>query len=96
MSRYGFYCGFRYYQPVTDSFFGVWRSSRNRHENDFHKEARRLKDKGSTAAFDPVNQHELYSDEDLMNHFGLRMIISMSKDVQYTCLFKLNNLIVRV
>jgi len=46
--------------------------------------------------FDPVKQLELYSDEDLMNHFGLRMIISMAKDVQYTCVFKLNNLTVRV
>lgn len=46
--------------------------------------------------FDPVEQLELYSDENPTHHIGLRMISAMAKDLQYTCIFKLNNLVIRV
>ena len=46
--------------------------------------------------FDPVKQLQLYSDEVPMHHMGLRLAISMAKDVQYTAALKLNNLVVRV
>ena len=46
--------------------------------------------------FDPVKQLKLYSDEVPMHHMGLRLVISMAKDVQYTAALRLNNLVVRV
>ena len=46
--------------------------------------------------FDPVKQLELYSDKVPMHHIGLRLVIGMAKDVQYTAALKLNNLVVRV
>ena len=46
--------------------------------------------------FDPVKQLQLYSDEVPMHHMGLRLAISMAKDVQYTAALRLNNLVVRV
>lgn len=46
--------------------------------------------------FDPVNQLKLYSEEDRMHHMGLRMIITTAKDVQYTSILKLNNLLIKL
>lgn len=46
--------------------------------------------------FDPVKQLQLYSDKVPMHHIGLRMAIGSAKDVQYTCVLKLNNLVIRV
>ncbi|MBR1476576.1 MAG: ATP-binding protein [Lachnospiraceae bacterium] len=46
--------------------------------------------------FDPVNQLSLFSDEDMTYHIGLRMIFKASKEVKYTSILKLNNLLVRV
>lgn len=45
--------------------------------------------------FDPVHQLTLYSDADLVHHIGLRMAIGSAKEVKYTCIFKLNNLVIR-
>ncbi|MBQ9251131.1 MAG: ATP-binding protein [Clostridia bacterium] len=46
--------------------------------------------------FDPVGQLTMYTDEDKIHHIGLRMTIYMSKDVRYTSILKLNNLLVRI
>ena len=46
--------------------------------------------------FDPVKQLKLYSDEDRLHGIGLRLIISTAKDVQYTSVLGLNNLVIRV
>lgn len=46
--------------------------------------------------FNPVKQLQLYSDKVPMHHIGLRMVIGSAKDVQYTCVLKLNNLVIRV
>ncbi len=46
--------------------------------------------------FDPVKQLELLSDEDRFHHIGLRMIFDTAQEVQYICLLKLNNLLVRI
>ena len=46
--------------------------------------------------FNPVKQLQLYSDKVPMHHIGLRMAIGSAKDVQYTCVLKLNNLVIRV
>lgn len=46
--------------------------------------------------FDPLKRLQLYSPEDPMYHIGLRMIIKTAKEVQYTCILKLNNLVVRI
>ncbi len=46
--------------------------------------------------FDPVNQMELFSDKDRMHHIGLRMVFGTAKDVKYTSILKLNNLLVRI
>lgn len=46
--------------------------------------------------FDPVNQLTLFSDADKTHHFGLRMIIHTAKEVRYTSILKLNNLLVRI
>ena len=46
--------------------------------------------------FDPVGQLTLYSDTDISHHIGLRMIIRTAKEVRYTSILKLNNLIVRI
>lgn len=46
--------------------------------------------------FDPVEQLSLYSGEDRSHHFGLRLIIGLARDVQYTCILKLNNLLIRI
>ena len=46
--------------------------------------------------FDPVKRLELFSPEDPANHVGLRMIINTAKYIQYTCILKLNNLVIRV
>ena len=39
--------------------------------------------------FDPVRQVRLLSDEDPTYHIGLRMIATLAKDIQYTCVLKL-------
>lgn len=46
--------------------------------------------------FDPLKRLQLYSDRDPAHHMGLRMIIGMAKEVRYTCILRLNNLVVRV
>ena len=46
--------------------------------------------------FDPVKQLLLYSEEEPTHHMGLRMIIGSARDTQYTCILKLNNLIIKV
>lgn len=46
--------------------------------------------------FDPVKQVQLFSPDDKIHHIGLRMITSAAKEVRYTCVLKLNNLLIRV
>ena len=46
--------------------------------------------------FDPVRQVQLLYDEDLTYHIGLRMIFAIAKDIQYTCVLKLNNILVKI
>ena len=46
--------------------------------------------------FDPVKQLQLYDREVPIHHIGLRMAIGAARDVQYTTMLKLNNLVVRV
>ena len=46
--------------------------------------------------FDPVKQLQLYDRSIPMHHIGLRMAIGSAKDVQYTTMLKLNNLVLRV
>ena len=46
--------------------------------------------------FDPVNQLTVYTNEDPTHHMGIRMIIQSAQDVHYTCVLKLNNLVVKV
>lgn len=46
--------------------------------------------------FDPVKQLRLFSAEDRASHYGLRMITGLAKEVRYTCVLKLNNLVVRI
>lgn len=46
--------------------------------------------------FDPLQRLQLYSPKDPAHHMGLRMIIGTAKDVQYTSVLKLNNLVLRV
>ena len=45
--------------------------------------------------FDPLKGLQLYSPEDPAHHMGLSMIIKTAKSVQYTCILKLNNLVIR-
>ena len=46
--------------------------------------------------FDPVRQVKLLSDEDPTYHIGLRMIAGLARDIQYTCVLKLNNILVKI
>ena len=46
--------------------------------------------------FAPLKRLQLYSPEDPMHHVGLRMIIGLARETRYTCILKLNNLVVRV
>lgn len=46
--------------------------------------------------FDPKKQLELFSNEDLTRHIGLRMAFAMANDIQYTSVLKLNNLIIKI
>ena len=46
--------------------------------------------------FDPVRQVRLLSDEDPTYHIGLRMIATLAKDIQYTCVLKLNNILFKI
>ena len=46
--------------------------------------------------FDPIKGLQLFSTEDPSHHIGLHMIIKTAKSVQYTCILKLNNLVIRV
>lgn len=46
--------------------------------------------------FDPVRQVQLLSDEDPTYHIGLRMIFAIARDIQYTCVLKLNNILVKI
>ena len=46
--------------------------------------------------FDPVKQIRLLSEEDPTYHIGLRMIAGIAKDIQYTCVLKLNNILVKL
>ena len=55
-----------------------------------------LRVRDDCTVFDPVKQLELYSEKDKKHHIGIRMIIRSAKSVQYTCVLKLNNLLVRV
>ena len=46
--------------------------------------------------FDPVKQLQLYDSKVPLHHIGLRMAIGSARDVQYTAILKLNNLVLRV
>ena len=46
--------------------------------------------------FDPVKQLQLYDRNVPMHHIGLRLAIGSAKDVRYTTMLKLNNLVLRV
>ena len=46
--------------------------------------------------FDPVKQIRLLSEEDPTYHIGLRMIAGLANDIQYTCVLKLNNILVKI
>lgn|GEM_PF-870013 len=46
--------------------------------------------------FDPVKQLQLYDRTVPERHIGLRIAIGSAKDVQYTTMLKLNNLVIRV
>ncbi len=46
--------------------------------------------------FDPLKQMQLFKEDDPIYHLGLRMITKNSKEVKYTCILKLNNLLVKV
>ena len=46
--------------------------------------------------FDPVKQLQLYDNDSPTHHFGLRLALGSAKDVQYTTILKLNNLVLRV
>ena len=48
------------------------------------------------AFFDPIERLQLYSERDPLHHVGLRMISKTAKSIQYTCVLKLNNLVVRI
>ena len=46
--------------------------------------------------FDPVKQLQLYDRSIPDHHIGLQMAVGLAKDVQYTTMLKLNNLVLRV
>ena len=46
--------------------------------------------------FDPVKQLTLYTNKEKVDHIGLRMTIGIAKDVQYTSVLKLNNLLLKL
>ena len=46
--------------------------------------------------FDPVKQLQLYDNNVPLHHIGLRMAIESARDVQYTSILKLNNLVITV
>ena len=46
--------------------------------------------------FDPVKQLQLYDKNIPLHHIGLRMAIESAREVQYTSILKLNNLVIRV
>ena len=46
--------------------------------------------------FDPVKQLQLYDNNVPLHHMGIRMAVASAKDVQYTTILKLNNLVLRV
>ena len=46
--------------------------------------------------FDPLKQLRLLSDEDPTYHIGLRMIANLAREIQYTCVLKLNNILVKI
>lgn len=46
--------------------------------------------------FDPLQRLQLYSPDDPTHHMGLRMIVGTARDVQYTSVLKLNNLVLRI
>ena len=46
--------------------------------------------------FDPVKQVQLLSEEDPTYHIGLRMIANLAREIQYTCVLKLNNILVKI
>ncbi len=46
--------------------------------------------------FDPVHQLQLLYPDDLFRNIGVRLIMKTAKDVQYTSILRLNNLVVRI
>ena len=46
--------------------------------------------------FDPVKQLKLYDKNLPMHHMGIRMAIASARDVRYTAILRLNNLVLRV
>ena len=46
--------------------------------------------------FDPVKQLQLYDKNVPLHHMGLRMAIASARDVQYTTILKLNNLMLKI
>ena len=46
--------------------------------------------------FDPVKQLQLYDKNVPLHHIGLRMAIASARDVQYTTILKLNNLMLKI
>ena len=45
--------------------------------------------------FDPMKQLTLFSDGEPARHIGLRMTLQMAKEANYTCILKLNNLVLK-
>ena len=46
--------------------------------------------------FDPVKQLQLYDKNVPLHHMGLRMVIASARDVRYTTILDLNNLVIRI
>ena len=46
--------------------------------------------------FDPFKQIALYSEDDPTHHIGIHLIYKTAKDIKYTCILKLNNLLVKM
>ena len=46
--------------------------------------------------FDPVKQFQLYDASSPVHHIGLRLAMSFAREVRYTTVLKLNNLVIRI
>ena len=55
-----------------------------------------LRVRDDCVVFDPIKRMALFDDDDPSHHIGLRMVYRTAREMRYTCVLRLNNLLIKL